>query len=49
METYTVPYVKHIASGNLLCDSGSSNLMLCDNLEGWGRRKVGGRFKNEGT
>ena len=23
-----------IASGNLLCDSGSSN-QLCDNLEGW--------------
>ena len=21
--------------GSLLCDSGSSNLVLCDNLEGW--------------
>ena len=25
METYTPPYVKQIASGNLLYDSGSSN------------------------
>ena len=22
-------------SGNLLCDAGSSNLVLCDSLEGW--------------
>ena len=34
-----------IASGNLLCDAGSSNLVLCDNLEGW---EVGGRLKREG-
>ena len=27
--------VKQIASGNLLCDAGSSNLVLCDYLEGW--------------
>ena len=25
----------YIASGNLLYDSRSSNLVLCDNLEGW--------------
>ena len=25
METYTLPHVKRITSGNLLCDSGSSN------------------------
>ena len=25
METYTLPYIKQIAKGNLLCDSGNSN------------------------
>ena len=35
METYSLPYVKQPASGNLLYDAGSSNLVLCDNLEGW--------------
>ena len=35
METYTLPYVKQIASGNLLYDAGSSDELLCDNLEGW--------------
>ena len=35
METYILPYVKQIASGNLLYDSGNSNRGLCDNLEGW--------------
>ena len=34
IEAYTLPYVKYIASGNLLYDAWSSNLMLCDNLEG---------------
>ena len=24
-ETYTLPYVKQVANGNLLCDSGTSN------------------------
>ena len=37
METYTVPYVKQIASGNLLNDSGSSHL---GDLEGWGGREA---------
>ena len=44
METYTSPYVKETASGNLLYDAGSSNLVLGDNLEGWdgegGEREV---------
>ena len=31
--TYTLPYVKWIASGNLLYNTGSSNPVLCDNLE----------------
>ena len=34
METYILLYVKQIASGNLLCDTGNPNLVLCDNLEG---------------
>ena len=32
-KTYTLPYVKWIASGNLLYNAGSSNPVLCDNLE----------------
>ena len=31
---FTKPYVKYIANGNLLYDSGNSD-GLCDNLEGW--------------
>ena len=46
METYTLPHVKRIASGNLLHDTGSSNLVLCDNLEGWDG--VGGGKKLQG-
>ena len=38
MEAYTLPYVKQIANGNLMGDAGSSNLVLCDNLEGCGDR-----------
>ena len=33
-ETYTLPYVKWIASGTLLCGTGGSNPVLSDNLEG---------------
>ena len=47
METYTLPEVKQIASGSLLYDEGSSNLVLCDNLDGWDA--VGERFKRDGT
>ena len=43
METYTLPYAKETASGNLLYDAGNPNLVLCENLEGWGG--VGGRRK----
>ena len=39
IETYTLPYVKQIASGNLPYDAGSSKLVLCDNLEGWDGRE----------
>ena len=34
IKTYTLPYVKYRASGNLLYDAGRSNPVLCDNLEG---------------
>ena len=34
IETYTLPYVKQIASGNLLYDTGSSNPVLCENPVG---------------
>ena len=34
METYTLPYIKQIASRNLLYDTGRSNQVLCDNQEG---------------
>ena len=34
-ETYKLPYVKQIASGNLLYDTWSSKLVLCDSLESW--------------
>ena len=35
IETYTLPYVEYIASGNLLYNAGNSNPVLCDNQEGW--------------
>ena len=35
MEAFLLPYVKEMASGNFLYDTGSSNLVPCDNLEGW--------------
>ena len=44
VETYTLPHVRQVGSGNLLYDAGSSNQVPCDNLEGWdgvgGRREV---------
>ena len=51
-KTYTLPYVKWVASGNFLSDTGSLNMVLCDKQEGWdggGRWEVGGRLKREGT
>ena len=46
IETDTFPYVK-ITSFSLLYDAGTSNPVLCDNLEG--QDGVGGKFKKEGT
>ena len=33
--THTLPYVKQLASGNLLYDTESSNPVPSDYLEGW--------------
>ena len=37
IETYTMPYVKQTANGNLLYDAGNPKPVLCDYLEGWER------------
>ena len=42
-ETYTLPYVKQVANGNLLCDSGTSNWGSVTTSEGGIEREVGGR------
>ena len=44
-ETYTLPYVKQIASGSLMYDEGHPKPVLCDHLEGGVRweRSLGGR------
>ena len=41
-ETYTLPYVKQTASGNLLYNRESFHLVHHNSLEGW-NRAVGGR------
>ena len=48
METHTSPHVKETASGNVLYDAGSSNLVLCDNLEGWDGEGGGTEVQEEG-
>ena len=47
METYTLPYIEYIASGNLLYNAGNSNPVLCGNREGWDGMG-GGREVQEG-
>ena len=37
-----------IASGNLLYDSGSSDLVLCDNLKEWDEVGCGRQVQEEG-
>ena len=49
METYPLLFAKQTASGNSLHDAGSSNPLLCDNLEACDGVGVGGRLKREGT
>ena len=47
MEAYTLTYVKQIANGNLLYDTGNSNwgsVTTERSGKGW---EVGGRFKKE--
>ena len=48
-KAYTLPHVKWIARGNLLCDTGISNPAFCDILEGGMGWEVGRRFKSEET
>ena len=48
METYALPYVKQIASGNLLYDARSSN-QHCDNLARWDQVEGGREVQREGT
>ena len=49
METYTLPYVKQIASGNLLYNSGNSNQGSVTTQRGRMEWEEGERFKKEGT
>ena len=49
IETYTLPYVKQIVSGNLLCDPGNPKPILCDNLEGWDGGGGGREVQEGGT
>ena len=41
IETFPLPGVKQIANGKLLYNPGSSDPVLCDNLEGWMGWEVG--------
>ena len=44
----TLPYVKQIANGNFLYDSGNSNRGSVSTYRGGMGRDMGGRFKREG-
>ena len=44
--TYTLLCEHLIASGNLLCDAGNSNPVLCVKLQGW---ELKGGFQRNGT
>ena len=45
----TIPYVKYIANGNLLWDSGNSNRSSITIYKGGMGKEMGGRFRREGT
>ena len=50
MDTYTLPYVKSIASGNLLYDAGTSTQLMRElnpHLEGWGGVGGGNEIQEE--
>ena len=42
-----LPYLKYIASGNLLLCLRELKQGLCINLEGWKGSEMGGRFKRK--
>ena len=44
---HTLPYVKQIASGNLMCDKGSSTWCSVKTERGGMGWEIGGRFKRE--
>ena len=46
---YMLPYIKQMANGNLLCDSGNSNWGSVTTYRGRKGWEVGGRFKRERT
>ena len=48
IETYILPYVKHIASGSLMYDAGNPKMVLCDNLEKQGEEGEGRSLRREG-
>ena len=47
IETHIFPYVKQIASGNLMDNAGNQKLVLCDHLKGQGGEGGGGQFRRE--
>ena len=47
IETYTLPYVKEIASGSLMYDSRNPKPLLHNSLEGW-EGEGGGKGVQEG-
>ena len=49
MEAYTLPQVKEIANGNLLNDSGNSDLGSVTIQRGGKGLEAGGKVKMEGT
>ena len=49
METYTLPYVKQIASRNLLCDTGSSAWCSVTTQRSGMGREMGWGFRREGA
>ena len=48
IETYTLPYVKWIASGSLLYEAGNPKLVLCDILGRWDGEGDGRGFQEGG-
>ena len=48
-DTYTLPCIKQVASGNLLCDTGSSTQCSVITQKGGMGWEMRGRFKKEGT